>query len=137
MKKLLITLSLLVLNPIAIASTSSDVALLSYGFIEPKQTLTIKLTGLQPNVLYNVICENINMNMPSDVDVYYKGAPSAMLDNKVQSRNVFTLEKDHYASGYKLTFTYVMNDNSSTIDLINLDDTARVNLHNCVAKVQH
>jgi hypothetical protein len=141
MKKFaMLSLALLSLGKVALAHpNTSDVDLLSYGSMEPKQSMSIPLDKLAPNVNYKVICKNIHANMSADIDVYYNaGIAFTALDGKEVTSNVMQLKADHYASGYTLTFTGVNNTGGiKAIELTNLDDKAVVGLHECVAKVQH
>ena len=139
MKKVLLILSLLTFSSAVFASFSSDIPLSpSYGFISPKQTLNFDLTGLVAGVNYDIVCDNIGLNMAQNVDVYYKGAQAVKLVDKFSSSSVFTLINDDAPIGYKnVVFRGVNLDKSATFELTNLDDTATVNFVNCVAKVQH
>ncbi len=139
MKKVLLILSMLTLSSAVFASFSSDIPLSpSYGFISPKQTFKINLKELVAGVNYDIVCDNIGLNMPQNVDVYYKGAQAVKLVDKFSSSSVFTLQNDHSPIGYKnVVFRGANLDKSATFELTNLDDTATVNFTNCVAKVQH
>ncbi len=139
MKKTLLILLMLTSSSAVFASFSSDIPLSpSYGFMNPKQTIKFDLKGLVAGVNYDIVCDNIAVNMPQNVDVYYKGAQSVKLLDKFSSSNVFTIQYDYSPIGYKdVVFRGANLDKSATFELTNLDDAATVSFTNCVAKVQH
>jgi hypothetical protein len=128
-KTILVSLLALSFHSLAVASPNTSDIKIGSGSMGPKSSLSFTLSDLAPNVSYSVYCD-MSANTGTEVDVYTNSMP-AYIDGQ-QMSNVLKL-KDHYAEGYKLKASaqnYMQN-----LVFTNLDDTATVNVSNCVAKI--